>query len=111
MIVYLAGKMTGDPHYKRKFRRAERKLKRMGYAVISPAWLPKETDYEKAMAICLKMIDAADAVVMLPDWTESKGAVREKFYAHRLGKDVYVWDKAQGRYMLLRVNKRALDSK
>lgn len=92
-FVYIAGKITGDPHYKTKFRRAERRLRRMGFSVLNPAWLPKGTEYESAMDICFSMIRAADAVVMLPDWRESKGAVREKLYADGLKKGVYVWEK------------------
>lgn len=37
MRIYVAGKITGDKHYKRKFRKYEKKLVKMGHSVMSPA--------------------------------------------------------------------------
>ena len=38
---------------------------------------------------CLKMQMICDAIVMLPDWEESKGATREKEFAEKIGQPVY----------------------
>lgn len=37
MIIYLAGKITGDNNYKAKFKRYELKYRLQGYTVLNPA--------------------------------------------------------------------------
>lgn len=78
MKVYIAGKITGDPGYKEKFRRAAEKLEAQGHIVLNPAVLPEgmaEADY---MRICLAMLESADEVVFLPDFISSAGAMLER---------------------------------
>lgn len=41
MKVYIAGKITGDPEYRMKFRRAARALETMGNVALNPATLPE----------------------------------------------------------------------
>ena len=41
------------------------------------------------MRICLAMIDCADAVYFLPDWTLSEGARIERAYCEKCGKGVW----------------------
>lgn len=46
--VYIAGKITGDPEYKRKFLSAHMEQKNEGHIVLNPAHLPegmKNADY------------------------------------------------------------------
>lgn len=79
-VVFISGKITGDPNYKAKFADAKHRLERKGRIVLSPAWMPAgllDSDY---MRMCLAMIDTADMVVFLSDWQESPGARLEKQY-------------------------------
>ena len=40
------------------------------------------------MPICMAMIDAADALCLLPGWEASQGAQRERQYAEYQGKRI-----------------------
>lgn len=78
--VYIAGKITGDPKYRKKFEMAELFLKSSGYTVLSPAVLPEGMSRADYMRICFAMIESADVVAFLPDWMESEGARLEREY-------------------------------
>ena len=78
--IYIAGKITGDENYKAKFAEAEDFYKKNGYTVLSPAVLPAGMRPEDYMRICFAMIDTADAVSFLPDYTRSEGALVEHAY-------------------------------
>jgi hypothetical protein len=87
--VYIAGKISGDPDYRAKFNRARRMLTDLGFRpVINPAELPDGISYERCMKICFAMLDACEAVAFLPNWRESKGAVREFARALLKGKRI-----------------------
>ncbi|MPN36769.1 hypothetical protein SDC9_184280 [bioreactor metagenome] len=87
--IYIAGKITGDPDYRAKFDWARCMLTDLGFRpVINPAELPDGISYERCMKICFAMLDACEAVAFLPDWRESKGAVREFARALRKGKGI-----------------------
>jgi hypothetical protein len=75
--VYLLGKITGDKDYRRKFAVAEEKLKRLGYKVMSPAILPDGWEYDSYIRISAAMLGECGTICLLPDWTESRGAVME----------------------------------
>lgn len=78
MIIYIAGKITGDSNYKAKFLEAEEKLKSEGHTVLNPAVLPERgLTYGQSMNICFAMLRECDAVYLLKDWTISKGAIAE----------------------------------
>jgi len=84
--IYISGKITGDRRYKTKFKEAERKLAATGHIVINPAVLPlglSEADY---MRIDFAMMEAADVVLFLPDYQDSKGAMLEWSWCQRVGK-------------------------
>lgn len=78
--AYIAGKITGDKDYKAKFDKVEKELRYGGWLVMNPAILPEGFDYEDYMTVCFAMIDVCDTVFFLPDWRDSKGAMRE--YEH-----------------------------
>lgn len=81
--------MTGLPDFGRQaFNEFEEVLKSGGYDVINPAILPCFLSREKCMPICLAMIDAADEVYALNNWSESLGATVEVNYAKALGKPI-----------------------
>ena len=87
-VVFISGKVTGDPYYRGKFRLAETKLKAEGYIVLNPAYLPQGLNTAKSMAICLNMLSYADCVYMLSDWKESRGATIEHEFASYSGKEI-----------------------
>lgn len=92
MIVYISGKITGTKNYKRKFAKAERELKRKGFDVINPArmnaCMPKSCDWDDYMTVSIAELDCSDAIYMLKDWKDSKGATVEHRYAMRQKKTV-----------------------
>ena len=96
--IYLSGPMSGIPRseYRRKFREAERILRRHGYGCINPcnvwvcrwSWiymamectLGKQLAY--AVVLCydlLLLMTRADGIVMLPGWRASRGAQIENY--------------------------------
>lgn len=90
MIGYLSGPITGHKNYRQQFARAAGTLKEMGYAVINPAELGAalpldQMSYEDIMKIDMELLVAADYLVQLPGWEDSKGANRELGFA--LGTD------------------------
>ena len=87
--VYIAGRITDDPHYRAKFERAQRQLEAAGFTVMSPAVLPSSGfPHRSYMKISCAMLDACDAVYFLPDWKESEGAVYEFGRAVATGKEI-----------------------
>lgn len=92
MKVYIAGKITGDPGYREKLRKAAEELGKWGYTVLSPAELPEGMAPAAYMRICFAMIDVADAVVFLPDAKESAGAKLERAYCDYIGKEYEEWN-------------------
>lgn len=88
MKIYIAGKITGNPHYKLQFRATEEMLQRERYTVLNPADLPagmKPADY---MRICFAMLDSADIVFFQSGWEESEGARLEFGYAKYIRKHI-----------------------
>ena len=88
MTVYLSGKITGKADYANSFMFWSGICERQGMTTINPCFMPEgltPTDY---MRVSIAQIEAADAILMLPDWKESKGAIIEKLYAEYIGKKV-----------------------
>ena len=86
MKAYIAGKITGDENYRRKFQTAREKLEEHGFTVINPAELPEGMRPEDYMRICLAMMDSADIVAFLPDYDQSRGARLEWEWCQYLSK-------------------------
>ena len=113
MKVYLAGPMRGRPYFNfPEFAKATEMLRGLGHEVFSPAeadiaragydysgMCPKGTHEEAKEAIgftirlalaedinwiCLR----AEAIALLPGWTDSKGASAEYHVAEALGLEV-----------------------
>ena len=79
MKIYIAGKISGDKNYKKKFKKAERALKKKGHSVMNPAWLVeyKAFSWIDYMIVSEAMQRRCEAVYFLPDWSQSKGAIIE----------------------------------
>ncbi|WP_252214444.1 DUF4406 domain-containing protein [Clostridium sp. VAP41] len=88
MKVYIAGKITGLKNYKEIFNKAENKLLSEGNQVMNPAVLNEGFNYEVYMPICLTMLEVCDAIYMLSNWKDSKGAKVEHEYAKIQGKKI-----------------------
>lgn len=102
MKVYLSGKMTGLKEEKiwDNFRKVETFLVKHGHhggkkveSVMNPAvtYAMQKFDafsYEDWLHVDFAMLDACDAVALLPNWKDSMGAKREIAYAYKHGKEV-----------------------
>lgn len=86
-IVYLSGPISSNlDGYQEEFSLARVLVRKAGYTPVDSCFLPlglKENDY---MRIALSILEAADIVVALKNWTRSQGAQIEWAYAQRTGK-------------------------
>lgn len=86
--IYISGPMTGLPEYNfPAFDAAAAALRGMGYEVVSPAELNRDTTlpWEVYLRNDIKALCDCDMVALLPGWEGSKGAHLEVHVAHRLG--------------------------
>lgn len=90
MKVYIAGKITGNGRYREEFAAAERKVRAMGHIPLNPAALPEGMEPADYMRICMAMLDSADAIAIMKNWTESTGARIEFAYAQYVNKKVLI---------------------
>lgn len=86
MVVYLSGRVTGDPGYRDRFKEYAGELEKKGHTVLHPAMLPEALAPAAETLIRLTMIDVADEVVFMENWKESEGAELERSYCVRIGK-------------------------
>jgi len=84
MRVYLAGRVTGDPNHRMTFFGAALPLLAMGHEVLNPVDGADGLSDEDAMRRGVRMLLTADCVVMLPGWSNSRGATIERDLAKRL---------------------------
>jgi hypothetical protein len=102
MIIYTAGPYSGDTNkeIEKNIEAATlvaAKLWEKGHAVICPhantAHFEKlcEATYDQYLEGDLKIIARCDALVLLPGWEHSKGALREFDYATWLGLPIYAY--------------------
>ncbi len=85
--VYIAGKVTGIPYNDAfdKFQKAELMLTKLGLQVINPMRIvPPGCDWKSAMRLCIASLCQCNAIYLLSDWKESKGACMEYTLADSL---------------------------
>ena len=78
--IYIAGRIAGEPTYKELFAAEADKQRAAGHVVLNPADLPTGMSLADYMRICMAMIDAADKVILLPNYQQSPGARLEREY-------------------------------
>ena len=110
---YLAGPMTGYPHFNfTAFEEAAVCLRELGYIIISPAELdndelakaakaskkgliedlPTTETWGEILARDVRIIaDECDGIIFLPHWFKSKGATLEAVVGLLCGHEFYVW--------------------
>lgn len=89
MKVYIAGPMTGLPHFNRPaFQQAAINLSFEKHVPLNPAILPDGLTEANYMAIGLTMLQSAEAIYLLTGWQFSAGARAEHALALKLGLEV-----------------------
>jgi len=90
--VYIAGKVTGmkPTEVSKKFATAERQVQAMGLEVVNPIAVVgnHETPWNEAMKKCITALIECDAIILLPCWKDSKGALLEMNIATNMGMEI-----------------------
>lgn len=91
-LAYISGPITGrtETVYVSAFAKAKEKLKQAGYEPVNPLELPHLHDksWTSYMGEDIKELLQCQAIYMLPDWKESKGARIEHAIACELGMEI-----------------------
>lgn len=98
MRIYISGAITsylskGQDLYevKERFAKAAREWEDYGHTPITPFYngLPIKSPYLDHLLSDLRLLSDCDAIYMLSDWQQSKGAQLEHEYARIFGKHIY----------------------
>lgn len=95
MKIYISGKITGDRRYKAKFREVEKKLAAAGHIVLNPATAPEGLRPVDYMRLCFAMMEAADVVLFMQDYQDSRGAMAG--FSTLGNRPVSTWRRLEGR--------------
>lgn len=88
-LVYIAGPITGVAKYWEPFEEMAEEVRAAGYIPLIPTWQPEGLTNAQYMRMCMAMLDAADAVLLLPGWRDSIGATIEAAYAAYVEKPIF----------------------
>lgn len=101
-LLYVAGPYSGDiPNNIKKAEEVAKLLWHLGFSVICPHLntanfeVPGVT-YDDYIEGDLEMISRCDGIVMLPNWTKSKGACIEHDFASGIGIPIYILTSTDG---------------
>lgn len=89
--IYLAGPMTGLPDFNYPaFHAAAAKLRALGHEVLNPAENPVPAcgTWQGYMRMALTQLVQCECVVLLPGWSDSRGALIERKLAQVLFMEV-----------------------
>lgn len=93
MRIYISGKISGLSlqETQERFADAQALLVEIGFEAVNPMakGLPDDLPWEQHMVKDIELLLSCDAIYMMDNWTESKGAQIEYDIANRLGKDVW----------------------
>lgn len=95
MKIYVSGKISGVPEAEceKAFADAESALRAAGHDVFNPFELSKvvqHDSYESALRFDIALLlTSVEGIVMLPGWTESRGAVCEFAVAQCIGLQIF----------------------
>ena len=89
MKVYLAGSITGTDDYHERFARYAMALRKEGHSVYNPAAANQEGRTRAAiMGHLLPILCEQEAIAMIPNWEQSRGACIEILLARYIGLEV-----------------------
>jgi hypothetical protein len=95
--IYIAGKVSGEPiaECTLKFGAAQKEIEAQGCRAINPLAVVNDwhMPWRQAMRLCIKAMLEADAVLLLDDYQESRGAMIEYKLAQDLGLRVLIGTK------------------
>ena len=84
--IYISGPMTGLPGFNyAAFNVEAARLRALGYHVENPAENPPQDSWEAYMDVCIPQLLTCDTIALLPGWSESRGALRERQIASQQG--------------------------
>jgi hypothetical protein len=90
--IYISGAITGQHPdlVKKVFSEAEYMLILLGYKVVNPLTLNHQHDqsWEEYMAVDIKALFKCDAIYMLSNWHNSRGAKIERAVAKAMGIEI-----------------------
>ena len=93
MRVYISGKITGLEYseVERLFNAAEKKLSKNGFTPVNPLRnnLPMWASWREHMKKDIQILLSCDAIFMLDNWKDSKGATLERHIAEQLGMIIF----------------------
>lgn len=93
MKIYLSGKITGLPQQeaREKFADGQALLEEIGLEAVNPMekGLSNELSWEQHMVKDIELLFSCDAIFMMDNWIDSKGAQIEYDIANRLGMEIY----------------------
>jgi hypothetical protein len=88
--VYLSGPMTGIPDFNFPFfERVESWLKESGALPVSPHRVPTQKTWEDYLKVDINLLLGCEAIMLLPGWKRSQGALLERAIAASLGLDCF----------------------
>jgi hypothetical protein len=92
-VIYISGKIGNLPHevYEKHFFEAESLLTADGWVVVNPVKIDHSGHNKTWAAYMIRDLEAlipCDAVYMLSNWTDSRGAKIEHEFAVGMGKQI-----------------------
>lgn len=99
MKIYISGKITGLPlsEARQRFADAAALLNAIGFEAVNPLnnGLQESAGWKEHMVADIRMLLECDAIYMMDNWMQSKGASIEYDIANRLNMDVWFESKIQ----------------